>query len=75
MLTPFAAQMSGLVPRPLQTLRRIGERTQPAVEDNTMDGARENIHRHYDLSNDLFSAVPRRDHDVLVGLVRARRRR
>ena len=54
-LTPFAARMASLVPRPLQTLRRIAERTQPEVEDNDLAGARENIHRHYDLSNDLFS--------------------
>ncbi|EWM10948.1 cyclopropane-fatty-acyl-phospholipid synthase family protein [Kutzneria sp. 744] len=54
-LTPFAARMATLVPRPLQALRRIAERTQPSVEDNDLAGARENIHRHYDLSNDLFS--------------------
>ena len=29
-------------------------------------GARQNIHRHYDLSNDLFAHVPRRDDDVLL---------
>jgi cyclopropane-fatty-acyl-phospholipid synthase len=28
---------------------------QPAHHDNTVDGARENIHHHYDLSNDLFT--------------------
>lgn len=54
-LTPFAARMATLVPRPMQTLRRIAERTQPAAEENDLAGARENIHRHYDLSNDLFS--------------------
>ncbi|GAA3440347.1 SAM-dependent methyltransferase [Kutzneria kofuensis] len=54
-LTPFAARMATLVPRPLQALRRIAERTQPEVEDNDLAGARENIHRHYDLSNDLFA--------------------
>ena len=27
---------------------------QPAIEDNTIEGARANIRRHYDLSNDLF---------------------
>jgi cyclopropane-fatty-acyl-phospholipid synthase len=53
-LTPFAARMATLVPRPLQALRRIAERTQPSAEDNDLAGARENIHRHYDLSNDLF---------------------
>jgi cyclopropane-fatty-acyl-phospholipid synthase len=54
-LTPFAARMATLVPRPLQALRRLAERTQPEVEDNDLAGARENIHRHYDLSNELFS--------------------
>ncbi|WP_027927378.1 SAM-dependent methyltransferase [Amycolatopsis benzoatilytica] len=28
----------------------------PAAEANTIEGSRSNIHRHYDLSNDLFSA-------------------
>jgi cyclopropane-fatty-acyl-phospholipid synthase len=28
---------------------------QPASEDNTIEGARDNISRHYDLSNDLFA--------------------
>ncbi|MFC0436709.1 cyclopropane-fatty-acyl-phospholipid synthase family protein [Kutzneria buriramensis] len=54
-LTPFAARMATLVPRPMQTLRRVAERTQPSAEENDLAGARENIHRHYDLSNDLFS--------------------
>jgi cyclopropane-fatty-acyl-phospholipid synthase len=55
LLTPFAARMATLVPRPLQALRRLAERTQPEVEENDLAGARENIHRHYDLSNELFS--------------------
>jgi cyclopropane-fatty-acyl-phospholipid synthase len=54
-LTPFAARMATLVPRPLQALRRVAERTQPSAEENDLAGARENIHRHYDLSNDLFA--------------------
>jgi cyclopropane-fatty-acyl-phospholipid synthase len=55
-LTPFAARMANLVPRPLQTLRRYVEARRPAGERNTPAGARANIHRHYDLSNDLFAA-------------------
>ncbi|WHT21044.1 cyclopropane-fatty-acyl-phospholipid synthase [Crossiella sp. CA-258035] len=55
LLTPFAARMSRLVPRPLQVLRRWVDRAQPSAEKNTVDGARKNIHRHYDLSNELFS--------------------
>jgi cyclopropane-fatty-acyl-phospholipid synthase len=55
-LTPFAERMATLVPPVLQKFRRIAERTQPPHEENTLEGARANIHRHYDLSNDLFGA-------------------
>ncbi|MCO1577688.1 cyclopropane-fatty-acyl-phospholipid synthase family protein [Crossiella sp. SN42] len=55
LLTPFAARMARLVPRPLQVLRRWVDRAQPNAEKNTVNGARKNIHRHYDLSNELFS--------------------
>ncbi|OXM62150.1 SAM-dependent methyltransferase [Amycolatopsis vastitatis] len=55
-LTPFAERMATLVPPVLQKFRRIAERTQPPSEENTLEGARVNIHRHYDLSNDLFGA-------------------
>ncbi len=54
LLTPFAAQMASLVPRPLQRLRRLVDKQMPAAEVNTHDGARRNVQRHYDLSNDLF---------------------
>ena len=37
----------------------------PTTEENTPTGARENIHRHYDLSNELFETVPRPDPDLL----------
>ena len=53
-LTPFAERMATLVPPVLQRFRTIAERTQPPSEENTLEGARANIHRHYDLSNDLF---------------------
>jgi cyclopropane-fatty-acyl-phospholipid synthase len=53
-LTPFAARMAVLVPPPLQMLRRMVDARQPRVERNTVDGARRNIQRHYDLSNELF---------------------
>jgi cyclopropane-fatty-acyl-phospholipid synthase len=55
-LTPFAARMARLVPRPLQVLRQFADTRRPAGDRNTPDGARANIHRHYDLSNDLFGA-------------------
>lgn len=56
LLTPFAAQLSTLIPPALQrAFRRVAEARKPAAEANTLDGSRENIHRHYDLSNALFS--------------------
>lgn len=56
LLTPFAAKLSELIPPALQRLaRRWVEARQPDDEANTVQGAAENIHRHYDLSNDLFS--------------------
>ncbi|HEV7652308.1 MAG TPA: cyclopropane-fatty-acyl-phospholipid synthase family protein [Actinophytocola sp.] len=55
-LTPFAARLATLVPRPLQVLRQLVDARRPAGERNTPAGARANVHRHYDLSNDLFAA-------------------
>ncbi|MGH3385898.1 MAG: class I SAM-dependent methyltransferase [Nocardioidaceae bacterium] len=55
LLTPFAARLTGLVPKPLQHLRSLVDKRLPANEANTVAGARDNIHRHYDLSNDLFA--------------------
>ena len=54
-LAPFAARMSSLVPAWMQRLRRLYVRRPPAREQNTKAGARRNIDRHYDLSNDLFA--------------------
>jgi cyclopropane-fatty-acyl-phospholipid synthase len=55
LLTPFASKLSTLIPPVLQRLaRRYVEARQPREEVNTLEGSRENIHRHYDLSNDLF---------------------
>lgn len=53
-LEVLAHRMSVLVPRPLQALRRMWQHRLPAAEENSPTGARENIHRHYDLSNELF---------------------
>lgn len=55
-LTPFAERMATLVPPVLQNLRRLVDRRQPPEERNSVRGARDNIHRHYDLSNELFAA-------------------
>ena len=56
LLTPFARNMATLVPRPLQRLRRLAEAVQPAHEENTVEQARRNIGRHYDLSNEMFAS-------------------
>ena len=55
LLTVFARQAGTLVPRWLQPLRRLAVRPHPAADDSSEKGARRNIHRHYDLSNDLFA--------------------
>jgi cyclopropane-fatty-acyl-phospholipid synthase len=55
LLTPFAAKLSTLISPALQRVfRRYVEARQPHEEANTVEGSRENIHRHYDLSNELF---------------------
>jgi cyclopropane-fatty-acyl-phospholipid synthase len=41
--------------RAMQLLRRAYRRRPPAAESGTMEGARRNVQRHYDLSNDLFA--------------------
>jgi cyclopropane-fatty-acyl-phospholipid synthase len=53
-LTAFANHVRDLVPAMLQKLRHAVLRREPEADDNTIDGARTNISRHYDLSNDLF---------------------
>ncbi len=50
----FAAHVADLVPAPLRKLRHLYIPGRPADEDDTVDGARRNIERHYDLSNDFF---------------------
>ncbi|WP_029138105.1 SAM-dependent methyltransferase [Nakamurella lactea] len=53
-LTVLATRMEHLVPAFLQKLRALWDRHTPNEEENTEVQARQNIHRHYDLSNDLF---------------------
>ena len=55
LFTVFAGHVAGLVPRPLQALRRWYVPAEPAAEDATIEGARRNIQRHYDLSDELFA--------------------
>jgi cyclopropane-fatty-acyl-phospholipid synthase len=54
LLTPFAARLRRPVHRPYRALRRWADHPRPEQDRNTLDGARSNIHRHYDLSNELF---------------------
>jgi cyclopropane-fatty-acyl-phospholipid synthase len=54
-LSAFAAQLRHLIPPTLQRLRHAVLRREPKSDDNTITGARANISRHYDLSNDLFA--------------------
>jgi len=56
LLTPFAAQLTRLVPQPLQRLRTIIDKRIPPSQENTLHGSRENVRAHYDLSNELFEA-------------------
>jgi len=56
LLTPFAARLTNLVPEPLQRLRMIVDKQIPTSHENSLDGSRDNISAHYDLSNDLFAA-------------------
>ncbi|MFE3603937.1 class I SAM-dependent methyltransferase [Streptomyces sp. NPDC059096] len=54
-LTVMAERLAELVPRPLQRLRGLWAPRQPTAQRNTPEGSRDNISRHYDLSNDLFA--------------------
>ncbi|MFD9034497.1 class I SAM-dependent methyltransferase [Streptomyces sp. NPDC059567] len=54
-LTVLARHVDDLVPAPLRRLRGAWVRRRPAADRNTPEGARRNIHRHYDLSNELFA--------------------
>jgi cyclopropane-fatty-acyl-phospholipid synthase len=51
----LAEHITELIPAPLQALRRWYIPLQPPAEDATIDGARRNIERHYDLSDELFA--------------------
>jgi cyclopropane-fatty-acyl-phospholipid synthase len=54
-LAAFAANMRTMIPAFLHRLRNAVLSHQPGHHDNTIEGARNNIHQHYDLSNELFS--------------------
>ncbi|MFI6582511.1 class I SAM-dependent methyltransferase [Embleya sp. NPDC050493] len=54
-LTVFASRVSTLIPPALQRLRPVVVPRMPRSQRNTVAGAKRNIHRHYDLSNELFA--------------------
>jgi cyclopropane-fatty-acyl-phospholipid synthase len=54
LLVPFAERLTHLVPQPLQKVRGLVDQRLPSAEENTPEGSRRNVERHYDLSNDLF---------------------
>jgi cyclopropane-fatty-acyl-phospholipid synthase len=55
LLTVFAAHVGDLIPPWAQRLRTLAVRRPPDGDRQTRDGARRNIGRHYDLSNELFA--------------------
>ncbi|ONI69939.1 SAM-dependent methyltransferase [Kribbella sp. ALI-6-A] len=60
LLVPFAERFSNeenrhLLPKWAQSLRWLVTKSQPSDQENDRAGARENISRHYDLSNAMFS--------------------
>ncbi|MBO1415809.1 class I SAM-dependent methyltransferase [Streptomyces sp. FH025] len=55
LLTELATAPETLVPTGAQWLRRLYVQRPPDEELSTVANARRNIHRHYDLSNDLFA--------------------
>lgn len=55
-LTPYAERLLDIVPAWLRRFRKLVEPLHPKHEENDKSGARSNIARHYDLSNDLFEA-------------------
>ena len=54
LIAAFGARADRLVPAPLRRLRSLYAAHRPRVDRNSRDGARRNIARHYDLSDDLF---------------------
>ncbi|MEV6583598.1 cyclopropane-fatty-acyl-phospholipid synthase family protein [Streptomyces sp. NPDC051582] len=55
LLTVLAAHVDDLMPVPLQRLRGAWVQRRPEAQLNSRTGARENVRRHYDLSNELFA--------------------
>lgn len=53
-LAPFAERLTNLIPPTFYRLRHVVLPRLKGTDENTMVGARKNIHRHYDLSNEMF---------------------
>ena len=53
-LAPFAERLTDLIKPSFYRLRHVVLPRMLSSEENTRDGARKNIERHYDLSNDMF---------------------
>ena len=72
LLTVLAGEIGTLVPERLQRWLRgwyVARHPRDAPQHRRQH-ARHNIAHHYDLSNDLFATVPRRDDDLLLGALR-----
>lgn len=54
-LTVMAGRLTTLVPPALQRLRRLAVRRMPGDQRGAEEDTRRNVHRHYDLSNELFA--------------------
>ncbi|HTJ72229.1 MAG TPA: cyclopropane-fatty-acyl-phospholipid synthase family protein [Actinospica sp.] len=55
LLSVFAANIETMVPAPLQKLRRLHAVRRPRTENQTAGESKDNIARHYDLSNEMFA--------------------
>ena len=55
LFTVFAGHLPAVTRGPVRGLRRWYVPAQPAEDEATLDGARRNIQRHYDLSNEMFA--------------------
>jgi cyclopropane-fatty-acyl-phospholipid synthase len=53
-LLPFAQNFNTTQPAGLRWFNRLTDRRPPRSRRNTLAGAKENIHNHYDLSNEMF---------------------
>ena len=55
LFTVFAAHLPAATRGPVRALRRWYAPREPTEDEATLDGARRNIQRHYDLSNEMFA--------------------